>query len=107
MRRYRDVLPPWATLLGVHPDAEPVFHHAVVQVPDRAAAGRALDTAEIGWGIHYPVPCHQQPPYTAFSDGALPVAEAAAGRILSLPASPTLTPEQIERVGMVLHRAGR
>jgi dTDP-4-amino-4,6-dideoxygalactose transaminase len=104
--RYREALPPWCTLLAVHPDAEPVFHHAVVQVPDRAAAGRALDAAGIGWGVHYPVPCHRQPPYAAFAGDPLPVAEAAAERILSLPVSPTMTAEQVDRVGMVLHRAG-
>ena len=104
--RYRDALPPWCTSLAVHPDAEPVFHHAIVQVPDRAAAGRALDAAGIGWGVHYPVPCHRQPPFSAYADEPLPVAEAAADHILSLPVSPTMTPEQVDRVGMVLHRAG-
>jgi dTDP-4-amino-4,6-dideoxygalactose transaminase len=104
--RYRDALPPWCALLAVHPDAEPVFHHAVVRVPDRAAAGRALDAAGIGWGVHYPVPCHRQPAYAPYGGEPLPVAEAAADHILSLPVSPTMTPEQVGRVGMVLHRAG-
>jgi dTDP-4-amino-4,6-dideoxygalactose transaminase len=75
-------------------------------VPDRAATTRALDAAGIGWGVHYPVPCHRQPPYLEYADGALPVAEAAADRILSLPVSPTSTPEQVDRVGEVLARAG-
>ena len=104
--RYREVLPPWCALLAVAPDAEPVFHHAIVSVPDRAATTRALDAAGIGWGVHYPVPCHRQPAYAAYADGSLPVAEAAAERILSLPVSPTMTAEQVERVAMVLHRAG-
>ena len=46
------------------------YHLAVVQVPDRAAATRALDAAGIGWGIHYPVPCHRQPAFAAYADGA-------------------------------------
>jgi dTDP-4-amino-4,6-dideoxygalactose transaminase len=37
----------------------------------------------------------------------MPVAEAAAGRILSLPLSPTMGFEQVERVGSVLQRAER
>jgi dTDP-4-amino-4,6-dideoxygalactose transaminase len=110
VQRYRATLPEGCTPVGVHPDAEPVFHLAVVQVPDRAAATRALDAAGIGWGVHYPVPCHQQPPYVEFAEGAgtggaLPVAEAAAVRILSLPVSPTITAEQVDRVGEVLAHA--
>jgi dTDP-4-amino-4,6-dideoxygalactose transaminase len=106
LARYREVLPSWCTPVAEHPDAEPVYHLAVVQVPDRAATTRALDAAGIGWGVHYPVPCHRQPPYLEYADGALPVAEAAADRILSLPVSPTSTPEQVDRVGEVLARAG-
>ena len=90
--------------MSVHPAAEPVYHLAVVQVPDRAAATRALDEAGIGWGIHYPVPCHQQPAFATYATGPLPVAEAAADHILSLPLSPTLSADQVNRVGRVLDR---
>ena len=89
----------------VHPEAEAVHHLAVVQVPDRDVATRALDAAGIGWGIHYPVPCHRQPAFPDAVGESLPVAEAAAEHILSLPLSPTLTVEQIDRVAEVLDRA--
>jgi dTDP-4-amino-4,6-dideoxygalactose transaminase len=103
---YRKSLPAWCVPVGVHPHAEPVYHLAVVQVPDRAATARALDAAGIGWGIHYPVPCHLQPAFARYAVEPLPVAEAAADRILSLPLSPTLTNEQVERVSRVLDSAG-
>lgn len=103
--RYREVLPPSCRLVAVHPEAEAVHHLAVVQVPDRDVATRALDAAGIGWGIHYPVPCHRQPAFPDAAGESLPVAEAAAGHILSLPLSPTLTAEQIDRVAGVLDRA--
>ena len=106
VERYRKTLPAWCTPVGVHPHAEPVYHLAVVQVPDRAATTRALDEAGIGWGIHYPVPCHRQPAFAEYAIEPLPVAEAAADRIVSLPLSPTLTGEQVERVSRVLDRAG-
>ena len=96
--QYRKSLPAWCVPVGVHPHADPVYHLAVVQVPDRAATARALDAAGIGWGIHYPVPCHLQPAFARYAVEPLPVAEAAADRILSLPLSPTLTNEQVERV---------
>ncbi|MDT0348700.1 DegT/DnrJ/EryC1/StrS family aminotransferase [Pseudonocardia charpentierae] len=104
--QYRKSLPAWCVPVGVHPHAEPVYHLAVVQVPDRAATARALDAAGIGWGIHYPVPCHLQPAFARYAVEPLPVAEAAAEHILSLPLSPTLTNEQVERVSRVLDSAG-
>ena len=104
--QYRKSLPAWCVPVGVHPHAEPVYHLAVVQVPDRAATARALDAAGIGWGIHYPVPCHLQPAFARYAVEPLPVAETAADRILSLPLSPTLTSEQVERVSRVLDSAG-
>ncbi len=105
MQRYRERLPTACVPLALHPKAEPVHHLAVVQVPDRAAAIAALDAAHIGWGLHYPVPCHRQPAYVGFADEPLPVTERAADRILSLPMSPTLTDAQVDRVGEVLSRA--
>ena len=93
--------------MAIDPAAEPVYHLAVVQVPDRAAVTRALDAAGIGWGLHYPVPCHLQPAFAAFADGPLPVAEAAADRILSLPLSPTMQPDQVDRVCEVLANVER
>ena len=104
--QYRKSLPAWCVPVGVHPHADPVYHLAVVQVPDRAATARALDAAGIGWGIHYPVPCHLQPAFARYALEPLPVAEAAADHILSLPLSPTLTNEQVDRVSRVLDSAG-
>ena len=81
-----------------------MHHLAVVQVPDRAAATAALDAAGIGWGLHYPVPCHRQPAFAEFAEDRLPVTENAAEHILSLPMSPTLTVAQVDRVSDVLSR---
>jgi dTDP-4-amino-4,6-dideoxygalactose transaminase len=104
MAHYRAALPPGCVPLAVRPAADPVHHLAVVQVEDRAVTTRALTEAGIGWGLHYPVPCQRQPAF--LRDGRppvpLPVADAAARRVLSLPMSPTLTAEQVERVCAVL-----
>jgi dTDP-4-amino-4,6-dideoxygalactose transaminase len=54
--------------------------------------------AGIETGLHYPIPCHLQPPYTQFEHGALPVAEEAAGEIVSLPMFPHMTADQVRRV---------
>jgi dTDP-4-amino-4,6-dideoxygalactose transaminase len=101
MRRYRQQLPEWCVPVDVHPDAEPVYHLAVASVPDRARVGAALSAAGIGWGIHYPIPCHRQDAYLEFCE-PLPVAEAAAQHVISLPLSPNLSESQVDRVCDVL-----
>jgi dTDP-4-amino-4,6-dideoxygalactose transaminase len=65
-----------------------------------------LTAARIGWGIHYPIPCHLQPAFREKSacSGA-PVAERAASRIISLPMSPTLRADDIDRICAVLRGA--
>ena len=91
----------------MHRAAEPVYHLAVVQVPDRDAVTAALDAAGIGWGLHYPVPCHQQRAFRDFTSASFPVTEQAAARIISLPMSPTLVPADVERVCAVLQEVYR
>jgi dTDP-4-amino-4,6-dideoxygalactose transaminase len=77
-----------------------VWHLYVVQVEERDRVLAALQGAGVGAGIHYPTPLHLTGAYAhlGLGAGAFPVAEAAAGRILSLPMFPHLTGEQQERV---------
>jgi dTDP-4-amino-4,6-dideoxygalactose transaminase len=105
MAAYRAGLPAACLPVATDVRAEPVYHLAVVQVDDRERIGSALTAAEIGWGLHYPVPCHQQAAFAEYGKEPLPVVEAAAGRVLSLPMSPTLAMKQIERVCDVLRSA--
>lgn len=79
---------------------EDVWHLYVVQVEERDRVLAALHAAGIGAGIHYPRPVHLTGAYRGLGlgAGAFPVAEAAAGRILSLPLHPHITAEQQERV---------
>lgn len=102
MRHYAEALPPGCVPLVQHHRSESVHHLAVVQADERERTTAALDAAGIGWGLHYPVPCHLQPAFAEFADGPLPVAEQAADRILSLPMSPALRVDQVERVCDVL-----
>lgn len=101
MSRYRQQLPPWCRPVANQSTAESVHHLAVVRVENRAAVTALLERHGIGWGVHYPVPCHRQPAYHEF-DESLPVAEQAAEQILSLPMSPSITPVQVDRVCEVL-----
>jgi dTDP-4-amino-4,6-dideoxygalactose transaminase len=99
--QYVEELPASVRPVARHPKAEAVYHLAVVQVTDRDRACAALTEAGIGWGLHYKTPCHLDAAYGEFRE-SLPVVEAAADRILSLPMSPNLTQRQVSRVCEVL-----
>lgn len=84
----------------VHEHAEPVWHLFVVRVSDRAGLQAALKQEGIATGVHYPVPLHRQPAYEDLGvpRESLPVTELVAGRVVSLPMYPELTPAQMETI---------
>lgn len=100
--RYRELLSGLATTrLPTEGDGRRhVYHLYVVEVDERDAVKEALAAAGIHCGIHYPVPIPMQPAYggTGRPTGTHPVAERAAGRLLSLPMYPELSDEQVARV---------
>jgi dTDP-4-amino-4,6-dideoxygalactose transaminase len=85
------------------PGAMGVYHLAVARVPRREWLRRRLSALGVETGVHYPVPCHLQEPYRRYATGPLPVAEAAARDVLSLPMFPHLTDDQVRRVGKAVH----
>jgi dTDP-4-amino-4,6-dideoxygalactose transaminase len=97
--RYREALAAGpAQLVGTAPGAAAAWHLAVALVPDRDRVRLGLTDRGVQTAVHYPVPCHQQEPYLRYADGPLPVAEAAAGQVLSLPLFAHLTDEQVDAV---------
>lgn len=80
------------------PGSASSFHLNVVRTDDRDALIQALAEQRIGTGIHYPVPCHRQPAFATQDTRPLPVAEAAAREIVSLPMSPSLDDHSIDAV---------
>jgi dTDP-4-amino-4,6-dideoxygalactose transaminase len=81
---------------------EPVYHLAVAEVPDRDGVISRLAAEGIGTGVHYPKPCHLIAPYANGRRVDLPVAEAAADRIVSLPLSPHMDMDDVVAVCDVL-----
>ncbi|MGD9998942.1 MAG: DegT/DnrJ/EryC1/StrS family aminotransferase [Ilumatobacteraceae bacterium] len=75
-----------------------VFHLYVVRTPRRDELLAHLGANAIGAGVHYPVPCHLQPAFSTDRPPSLPVAEQAAGEIISLPIHPHITESDVERV---------
>ncbi len=107
--RYAELL---ADVVGVRtPTVRPgntdVWHLYVVRVAERERVMAELSVAGIGVGIHYPTPVHLTEAYQAlgYRRGQFPVAETAAGSILSLPMFPHITPTQQEHVVGVLRSA--
>lgn len=84
----------------VEPWATHVYYVYVVQVRDRAHFRKMLEQEGIATGVHYPIPVHMQPACVGYGykHGMLPVTEAVAERIVSLPMYPELTAEQIQKV---------
>jgi dTDP-4-amino-4,6-dideoxygalactose transaminase len=84
-----------------------VWHLYVVRVADRDRVLAELGRAGVGAGIHYPYPVHLTGAYAhlGLRPGTAPVAEAAAGEILSLPIHPHLTEAMQDRVVDVLAAA--
>ena len=89
------------------PGNEHVWHLYTIRVPRRDEVLRCLHDEGIGAGIHYPVPVHLQPAFRhlGYGPGDFPVAEAAAGQLLSLPLYPQITDEQQARVANAVRRA--
>lgn len=94
---------PWEDPRGVH--VYHIFCVAVAGDRDRVLAG--LKARGVEAGIHYPIPLHLQQALAAYNwrPGDFPVAEQAAGCILSLPIFPEMTHEQTVFVANALREA--
>ncbi|HEY0386409.1 MAG TPA: DegT/DnrJ/EryC1/StrS family aminotransferase [Pyrinomonadaceae bacterium] len=111
LRRSRAAL--YDELLAASPVVRPremayarhIYHLYVVQTDERDALQQRLNEAGVQTGIHYPVPVHLQPAYSAMGHhaGDFPEAERQAARVLSLPMYPELTDEQIMKVAKAIN----
>jgi dTDP-4-amino-4,6-dideoxygalactose transaminase len=76
-----------------------VGHLAVGRTADRDGVRAALTAAGVATDVHYPIPDHRQPALAAeYASVVLPVTEAAAGEILSVPCFPQLTDAEVDGV---------
>ena len=78
---------------------EYVAHLYVVRSPRRDALRQHLGALGIQTDVHYPLPDHRQPCHAAsFHSITLPVTEADAATVLTLPCFPELTDAEVQRV---------
>jgi dTDP-4-amino-4,6-dideoxygalactose transaminase len=109
--RYNELLAriPGVITPQVAAGCEHVYHQYTVRVPQRDAVQQRLAAAGVPSTVYYPVPMHLQKMYAHLGGrpGQLPVAERAAGEVLSLPVYPELTAAQVHRVAEELAAAVR
>ncbi len=80
-----------------------VFHLFVIRVKNRNTLVDHLDRNGIGHLIHYPIPPHKQQALSEFSHLSFPNAEKIHNEIISIPMSPVMIEEEVERVISVLN----
>jgi len=90
----------WVQTPIARPGHRHVYHQYSIRVPgNRDTWVQALRARGIGTAVHYPCPIHQQPFYRERGfNVSLPVSEAAAKAVLSLPIHPALSQEDLETI---------
>lgn len=78
-----------------------VWAQYTVRVPQREAVQAALKLAGVPTAVHYPIPLNLQPA-VADADAHLPVGDAAAQQVLSLPMHPYLGDDQAQAISEAL-----
>ncbi|MDI5950747.1 DegT/DnrJ/EryC1/StrS family aminotransferase [Flavobacterium yafengii] len=82
---------------------EHVWHLFVIRSTNRDELQAYLQENQIQTLIHYPIPLHKQECYISMSDISLPITELIHEEVLSLPISPVMTQEDVEKVVEVLN----
>ncbi len=86
-------------------DSDHVYHLFVVRSDDRDRLRDHLAERGIASAVHYPVPIHRTEAYAelGYEPGSLPVAEAMAERVCSLPLFPGMTLADTNAVGSAVN----
>jgi perosamine synthetase len=97
----------------VQPGFTHVYHQYTVRVPDpqrRDEIVEWLNQQGIGARVYYRLPLHKQPIFQGmerYQNVSLPVTEAAADSVLSLPVHPALTGDELEKIVDVVNSLER
>ncbi len=87
------ILPQWPADAMAH-----VWHLFVLRTGNRARLQQYLAWNDIQTLMHYPTPPHKQEAYKEYKDLSLPVTEQIHNEVLSLPISPVLTNDEINKI---------
>ncbi|HMI00852.1 MAG TPA: DegT/DnrJ/EryC1/StrS family aminotransferase [Pedobacter sp.] len=81
-----------------------VWHLFVIRTADRETLQQYLLENEIQTVIHYPIPPHHQEAYKEWKYMSFPISEQIHREVLSLPISPVMKTEEVEKVIWVLNQ---
>lgn len=84
---------------AVIPGGVSVWAQYTIETEDRDGLAAHLRAEGVPTAVYYPIPLHRQAPYAGYpAPGGLPVTEAAAGKVISLPMHAYLEPEVQDRI---------
>lgn len=103
-RYYRgNIKNPLITLPQAYDEKAHVWHVFVVRVKERERFQQYLNDNGIQTVIHYPTAPHKQDAYKEYADLSLPVTEQIHREVISLPISPVMTQEEIEKIVRIVN----
>jgi dTDP-4-amino-4,6-dideoxygalactose transaminase len=106
-RHYDSILTgtPWHAAKAA-PDVQHVHHIYPIRTKNREATQQQLLSAGIETRIHYRSPMHLLKPWAhlGYRPGDFPEAERAGAEVLSIPVSPELDSNEVERIGIALQK---
>ena len=108
--RYAEGLSDVVTTPKVIAGGRSTWAQYTVETQDRDGLAAHLKAAEIPTAVYYPIPIHRQGVYSGYptGPGGLPVTQAKAERVISLPMHPYLEPDvQDQIIAAVCAFAGR
>jgi dTDP-4-amino-4,6-dideoxygalactose transaminase len=77
---------------------EHVWHLFVIRTENRNELQKYLTENGVQTLIHYPIPPHKQQAYKEWNEQSFPISEKIHEEVLSLPISPVMTEEEVEKV---------
>jgi dTDP-4-amino-4,6-dideoxygalactose transaminase len=95
------------------PRAEPadmsfVYHLYVLRSAQRDALRTSLAKLGVAAQVHYPIPAHRQPAFSAAADSpVLPATDRVSAEVLSLPMYPELSDAEVDEVISAVRSAAR
>lgn len=83
---------------------EHVWHLFVIRTENRDDLQKYLTENEVQTLIHYPIPPHKQQAYKEWNDLSFSISEKIHDKVLSLPISPVMNDEDVERIIELLNQ---
>jgi dTDP-4-amino-4,6-dideoxygalactose transaminase len=81
-----------------------VWHLFVIMTGQRNNLREYLESNGIQTAIHYPIPPHKQLAYKEWNALSFPITEKIHNEVLSLPMSPVMTMDEIEKITKIVNR---